>query len=189
MSSFLDPVVIKYLILRHDFSLLVRAAGLDKLAGSPALFRLCFWCSGSADVAQSENGIFWLVFRFLYKQLLLFIDADPKAKESCIFESSADSQQLQLKPGISLHLYTNHCPEGAAKNLYFKYSSLLLPSFKGFQHPHLSDGLCFIINDFSCVHVKCPKHYIWCLRTVAFRMCCKTPIIMKLHYLRLSLWV
>ncbi|XP_070700182.1 adenosine deaminase domain-containing protein 2 [Pempheris klunzingeri] len=60
------------------------------------------------------------LLRFLYKQLLLFFDADPKAKENCIFESSADSHQLHLKPKISLHLYTNQCPEGAAKNFYFR---------------------------------------------------------------------
>ncbi|KAK5615651.1 hypothetical protein CRENBAI_023979 [Crenichthys baileyi] len=63
------------------------------------------------------------LLRFLYKQLLLFFEADPTAKESCIFESSADSHQLQLKPKISLHLYTNQCPEGAAKNFYFKSSA------------------------------------------------------------------
>ncbi|GAA6225699.1 adenosine deaminase domain-containing protein 2-like [Lates japonicus] len=60
------------------------------------------------------------LLRFLYKQLLLFFDADPNARENCIFKSSADSHQLQLKPKISLHLYTNQCPEGAAKNFYFK---------------------------------------------------------------------
>ncbi|XP_061596704.1 adenosine deaminase domain-containing protein 2 [Cololabis saira] len=60
------------------------------------------------------------LLRFLYKQLLLFFDADPKAKEDSIFESIADGNQLQLKPKISLHLYTNQCPEGAAKNLYCK---------------------------------------------------------------------
>ncbi|XP_071402085.1 adenosine deaminase domain-containing protein 2 [Centroberyx affinis] len=58
--------------------------------------------------------------RFLYKQLLLFFDPDPKAKQHCIFESSTDSHQLQLKPKVNLHLYTNQCPEGAAKNFYFK---------------------------------------------------------------------
>ncbi|XP_075957356.1 adenosine deaminase domain-containing protein 2 [Anarhichas minor] len=58
--------------------------------------------------------------RFLYKQLLLFFDADPEAKENCVFESSADSNQLQLKPKTSLHLYTSRCPEGAPKNFYFK---------------------------------------------------------------------
>ncbi|XP_074467492.1 adenosine deaminase domain-containing protein 2 [Sebastes fasciatus] len=62
--------------------------------------------------------------RFLYKQLLLFFDADPRAKENCVFESSADSHQLQLKPKTSLHLYTNQCPEGAAKNFYFKGPAL-----------------------------------------------------------------
>ncbi|XP_014326870.1 adenosine deaminase domain-containing protein 2 [Xiphophorus maculatus] len=62
------------------------------------------------------------LLRFLYKQLLLFFEADPTAKQSCIFESSTDSHQLQLKPKISLHLYTNRCPEGAAKNFYFKSS-------------------------------------------------------------------
>lgn len=74
-------------------------------------------------VAPTEGCVFWLVFRFLYKQLLLFFDADPKAKENCIFESSADSHQLQLKPEFSLHLYANRCPEGAAKNPSFKYAS------------------------------------------------------------------
>ncbi|XP_035998790.1 adenosine deaminase domain-containing protein 2 [Fundulus heteroclitus] len=63
------------------------------------------------------------LLRFLYKQLLLFFEDDPKAKESCVFESSADSHLLQLKPTISLHLYTNQCPEGAPKNFYFKSSA------------------------------------------------------------------
>ncbi|KAM6911626.1 adenosine deaminase domain-containing protein 2 isoform 2-T3 [Lycodopsis pacificus] len=58
--------------------------------------------------------------RFLYKQLLLFFDADPGAKDYCVFESSADTNQLQLKPKTSLHLYTNQCPEGALKNIDFK---------------------------------------------------------------------
>ncbi|KAM8898101.1 adenosine deaminase domain-containing protein 2 isoform 1-T2 [Spinachia spinachia] len=60
--------------------------------------------------------------RFLYKQLLLFFDADPKAKENSIFERSADGPQLQLKPKTSLHLYTNQCPDGVANRFYFKVS-------------------------------------------------------------------
>ncbi|XP_028277920.1 adenosine deaminase domain-containing protein 2 [Parambassis ranga] len=53
------------------------------------------------------------LLRFLYKQLLLFFDADPKAKENCIFQSSTDSHQLQLKPKISLHLYASQCSAAA----------------------------------------------------------------------------
>lgn len=75
-------------------------------------------------MVQTKGCVVWLLLRFLYKQLLLFSDADPKAKEMCIFESSADSHQLQLKSNIRLHLYANRCPEGAAKNLFFKYASL-----------------------------------------------------------------
>ncbi|KAM7398263.1 hypothetical protein PAMA_006255 [Pampus argenteus] len=63
------------------------------------------------------------LLRFLYKQLLLFFDADPNAKENCIFESSTHGHQLQLKPKISLHLYTNQCPDGASENFYFKGSA------------------------------------------------------------------
>lgn len=81
---------------------------------------------GSLKELCVEDLFFCLVFRFLYKQLLLFFDADPKAKESCIFENSVDSHQLQLKPKISLHLYTNQCPEGAAKDFYFKYNRLFI---------------------------------------------------------------
>lgn len=47
-------------------------------------------------------------------------------KESCIFENNPDQQHLQLKPKISFHLYTNQYPEGAAKNLFYKYSILLI---------------------------------------------------------------
>uniref|UniRef100_A0A672ZX69 Adenosine deaminase domain containing 2 n=1 Tax=Sphaeramia orbicularis TaxID=375764 RepID=A0A672ZX69_9TELE len=61
------------------------------------------------------------LLRFLYKQLLLFFDPDAKAKEKCIFQNNAESHLLELKPQISLHLYTNEPPEGAAKNFYFKY--------------------------------------------------------------------
>lgn len=111
---------------QHAFSWLVRTSSWDKLA----LFQRYLWCIESADVAKTGNGIFWHVFRFLYKQLLLFFDDEPKAKENCIFESSADSHQLQLKPKISLHLYTNQCPEGAANNFYFKYSCLLFLSYQ-----------------------------------------------------------
>ncbi|KAG7232348.1 hypothetical protein INR49_008954 [Caranx melampygus] len=79
------------------------------------------------------------LLRFLYKQLLLFFDADPKAKEKCIFESSASRHQLQLKPKISLHLYTNQCPEGAAKNFYFKYSDQLLSYSNGYMRGTMSN--------------------------------------------------
>uniref|UniRef100_A0A7N8XDT4 Adenosine deaminase domain containing 2 n=1 Tax=Mastacembelus armatus TaxID=205130 RepID=A0A7N8XDT4_9TELE len=62
------------------------------------------------------------LLRFLYKQLLLFFDTDPRAKESCIFECGEDSHQFQLKSKVSLHLYTNQCPEGTDEN-YSKHAT------------------------------------------------------------------
>ncbi|XP_075878435.1 adenosine deaminase domain-containing protein 2 [Nelusetta ayraudi] len=64
------------------------------------------------------------LLRFLYKQLLLFFEADLEGREDgCIFESCADSHQLQLKPRFRLHLYINHCPEDTTKNYPFKGSN------------------------------------------------------------------
>ncbi|XP_055082759.1 adenosine deaminase domain-containing protein 2 [Periophthalmus magnuspinnatus] len=59
------------------------------------------------------------LLRFLYKQLLLFFDKHSSVKERSIFEASAERNQLQLKPKISFHLYSNQSPEGAIKNLCF----------------------------------------------------------------------
>lgn len=65
---------------------------------------------------------FWPVFRFLYKQLVLFSDASREARERCIFESCAGSSLLRLKPGITLHLYTNQPPDGTIKKFYTERS-------------------------------------------------------------------
>uniref|UniRef100_A0A8C6TL01 Adenosine deaminase domain containing 2 n=1 Tax=Neogobius melanostomus TaxID=47308 RepID=A0A8C6TL01_9GOBI len=59
------------------------------------------------------------LLRFLYKQLLLFFDNDPKKNEISIFEASPVKHQLQLKPKHSIHLYANQSPDGAAKHFYF----------------------------------------------------------------------
>ncbi|KAJ0061919.1 hypothetical protein NL108_014412 [Boleophthalmus pectinirostris] len=58
------------------------------------------------------------LLRFLYKQLLLFFENDPKLKECSIFEAGAESHLLQLKPKVTFHLYSNQPPEGATKNFY-----------------------------------------------------------------------
>ncbi|KAM3869145.1 adenosine deaminase domain-containing protein 2-like [Diretmus argenteus] len=78
--------------------------------------------------------------RYLYKQLLLYFNPDPSFKEQCIFESNPDSPQLQLKPKINLHLYTNQPPGGAAREFYLRNpmsatllqthaNGLLIPAF------------------------------------------------------------
>ncbi|XP_023689897.2 adenosine deaminase domain-containing protein 2 [Paramormyrops kingsleyae] len=61
--------------------------------------------------------------RFLFKQLLLFFSNDPKCNESSIYRSSPDSNLLQLKPRIYLHLYTSITPQGAAQCVFLKSPS------------------------------------------------------------------
>jgi hypothetical protein len=55
------------------------------------------------------------MYRYLFKQLLLFFSHDPKHKERSIYQSTTDSHLLQLKPQIYLHLYANQTPKGAAQ--------------------------------------------------------------------------
>ncbi|KAM3858614.1 LOW QUALITY PROTEIN: adenosine deaminase domain-containing protein 2-like [Diretmus argenteus] len=78
----------------------------------------CGWhiCFNGTMVHNCHGIVKRALQRYLYKQLLL----DPSLKEQCIFESNPDSPQLQLKPKINLHLYTNQPPEGAAKEFYLK---------------------------------------------------------------------
>lgn len=129
-------------------------------------------------MVQTKGCVVWLVFRFLYKQLLLFFDADPKAKEACIFESSADSHQLQLKSSVRLHLYTNRCPKGAAVNLSFKYASLGFPL-------HLRD----CISVYSLFIVLCWGTF-WSLVDVMSSSSCYTPDICRpLSEWYLKIWM
>ena len=61
-----------------------------------------------------------LFSRYLYKQLLVFFNTDPKARAASIFERRPDSGQLQLKPNIHLHLFSNPPTNTSAKNFYFQ---------------------------------------------------------------------
>uniref|UniRef100_A0A8C5Q9V6 A to I editase domain-containing protein n=1 Tax=Leptobrachium leishanense TaxID=445787 RepID=A0A8C5Q9V6_9ANUR len=55
------------------------------------------------------------LIRFLYKQLYLYYNKHPSARERSIFILSEKNQLLVLKPGIYLHLYISGLPEGPAQ--------------------------------------------------------------------------
>ena len=67
-----------------------------------------------------------LFSRYLYKQLLVFFCTDPKARATSIFERRVDGGQLQLKPNIHLHLFSNPPTNPSAENFYFQLSLPLL---------------------------------------------------------------
>ena len=61
-----------------------------------------------------------LFSRYLYKQLLVLLNPDPKARACSIFERRAEGGQLQLKPNLHLHLFSNPPASTSAKNFFFQ---------------------------------------------------------------------
>ncbi|XP_029917150.1 adenosine deaminase domain-containing protein 1 [Myripristis murdjan] len=55
------------------------------------------------------------LMRFLYQHLLLFYSQTEGLKEKSIFQQSGTSSLLSLKSDITLHLYVNQLPKGAAQ--------------------------------------------------------------------------
>ncbi|XP_034055325.1 adenosine deaminase domain-containing protein 1 isoform X2 [Gymnodraco acuticeps] len=55
------------------------------------------------------------LMRFLYRHLLMFFSKTANLTEKSIFQRSSSSGLLTLKSGISLHLYVNQLPKGAAQ--------------------------------------------------------------------------
>nr|XP_033488727.1 adenosine deaminase domain-containing protein 1 isoform X4 [Epinephelus lanceolatus] len=55
------------------------------------------------------------LMRFLYRHLLLFFSNHANLKEKSIFQKNSSSGLLSLRSGITLHLYVNQLPKGAAQ--------------------------------------------------------------------------
>ncbi|XP_040904353.1 adenosine deaminase domain-containing protein 1 [Toxotes jaculatrix] len=55
------------------------------------------------------------LMRFLYRHLLMFFSEKASLKEKSIFQQNSSSHLLSLKSGITLHLYVNQLPKGAAQ--------------------------------------------------------------------------
>lgn len=53
--------------------------------------------------------------RFLYRHLLMFYSQTASLMAKSVFQQNSDSGLLSLKSGISLHLYVNQLPKGAAQ--------------------------------------------------------------------------
>uniref|UniRef100_A0A8P4GI21 Adenosine deaminase domain containing 1 (testis-specific) n=1 Tax=Dicentrarchus labrax TaxID=13489 RepID=A0A8P4GI21_DICLA len=55
------------------------------------------------------------LMRFLYRHLLMFFSKMANLMEKSIFEQNSSSGLLSMKSGITLHLYVNQLPKGAAQ--------------------------------------------------------------------------
>lgn len=55
------------------------------------------------------------LMRFLYRHLLMYYSKTTNLTEKSIFQMNSNSDLLSLKSGITLYLYVNHLPKGAAQ--------------------------------------------------------------------------
>ncbi|XP_030251258.1 adenosine deaminase domain-containing protein 1 isoform X2 [Sparus aurata] len=55
------------------------------------------------------------LMRFLYRHLLMFFSKTANLKERSVFQHNSCSGLLSLKSGVTLHLYVNQLPKGAAQ--------------------------------------------------------------------------
>lgn len=55
------------------------------------------------------------VFRFLYRHLLMFYSKTANLTEKSVFQQNSGSGLLILKSDVTLHLYVNQLPKGAAQ--------------------------------------------------------------------------
>ncbi|TMS17841.1 hypothetical protein E3U43_001910 [Larimichthys crocea] len=55
------------------------------------------------------------LMRFLYRHLLMFFSKRDNLTEKSIFQQNSSSSLLSVKSGITLHLYVNQLPKGAAQ--------------------------------------------------------------------------
>uniref|UniRef100_A0A8C7WUC3 Adenosine deaminase domain containing 1 (testis-specific) n=1 Tax=Oryzias sinensis TaxID=183150 RepID=A0A8C7WUC3_9TELE len=54
------------------------------------------------------------LMRYLYRNLLMFYSKNPTLSQQSVYQHKSNSNLLCLKTGISLHLYVNSLPKGAA---------------------------------------------------------------------------
>ncbi|MED6257663.1 hypothetical protein ATANTOWER_029192 [Ataeniobius toweri] len=74
--------------------------------------------SSNGRVVHDSHGVVTArrsLMRYLYRHLLMYFSKNANLTEKSVFTPSANSNLLSLKSGITLHLYVNQLPKGAAQ--------------------------------------------------------------------------
>uniref|UniRef100_A0A3Q0SPC9 Adenosine deaminase domain containing 1 (testis-specific) n=1 Tax=Amphilophus citrinellus TaxID=61819 RepID=A0A3Q0SPC9_AMPCI len=104
------------------------------------------------------------LMRFLYRHLLMYFSKNANLTEKSIFQqnSSSSSSLLSLKSGVTLHLYVNQLPKGAAQvlpKLRLNPLSMLAWQVNNEISLHLSvEGKVFSV--FSSTHDPCTSKMV-----------------------------
>ncbi|KAM9795524.1 adenosine deaminase domain-containing protein 1 [Neosynchiropus ocellatus] len=94
------------------------AAGCNIVALGSGNFNTNKLVSSCGRVIHDSHGVVSArrsLMRFLYRHLLMFYSKTANLSERSVFQQSGSSGLLSLKTGVTLHLYINQLPKGAAR--------------------------------------------------------------------------
>ncbi|XP_038555876.1 adenosine deaminase domain-containing protein 1 [Micropterus salmoides] len=94
------------------------SSGCEVVAFGTGNFNTKESASSSGRIVHDSHGVVTArrsLMRFLYRHLLMFFSKTANLTEKSIFQQNSISGLLSLKSGITLHLYVNQLPKGAAQ--------------------------------------------------------------------------
>uniref|UniRef100_A0A3Q1FWL1 Adenosine deaminase domain containing 1 (testis-specific) n=1 Tax=Acanthochromis polyacanthus TaxID=80966 RepID=A0A3Q1FWL1_9TELE len=113
--------VAKYAVFTsiHTLAFLPPANGFEVVALGTGNFNTKESVSSNGRIVHDSHAVVTArrsLMRFLYRHLLMFFSKNASMTEKSIFQqNSSSSSLLSLKNDISLHLYVNQLPKGAAQ--------------------------------------------------------------------------
>ncbi|XP_071314295.1 adenosine deaminase domain-containing protein 1 isoform X1 [Trachinotus anak] len=94
------------------------SSGCEVVALGTGNFNTKESASSSGRIVHDSHGVVTArrsLMRFLYRHLLMFFSKTANLTEKSIFQQNSSSGLLSLKSNITLHLYVNQLPKGAAQ--------------------------------------------------------------------------
>ncbi|XP_039976691.1 adenosine deaminase domain-containing protein 1 isoform X4 [Xiphias gladius] len=96
----------------------IHANGFEVVALGTGNFSTKQSASSSGRIVHDSHAVVTArrsLMRFLYRNLLMFFSKTANLMEKSVFQQNSSSGLLSLKSGITLHLYVNQLPKGAAQ--------------------------------------------------------------------------
>uniref|UniRef100_UPI0037E99C88 adenosine deaminase domain-containing protein 1 n=1 Tax=Semicossyphus pulcher TaxID=241346 RepID=UPI0037E99C88 len=110
------------------------SSGCEVVAFGTGNFNTKESASSSGRVVHDSHAVVTArrsLMRFLYRHLLMFFSKTANLTQKSIFQqSSSSSGLLSLKSGITLHLYVNQLPKGAAVHTQLRLNPLSISAWQ-----------------------------------------------------------
>uniref|UniRef100_A0A3P8RP68 Adenosine deaminase domain containing 1 (testis-specific) n=1 Tax=Amphiprion percula TaxID=161767 RepID=A0A3P8RP68_AMPPE len=102
----------------YTLAFLPPASGYEVVALGTGNFNTKESVSSNGRIVHDSHAVVTArrsLMRFLYRHLLMFFSKNASMTEKSIFQQNSSSSLLSLKSDITLHLYVNQLPKGAAQ--------------------------------------------------------------------------